>query len=50
MSEPTNKNAPVDGRADWVEPEVRALSVVETTVSPHHGGDGETHWADCTLS
>ena len=45
------KNSPdADTRLTWVEPEVRALSVKETSLSPNQGADGETIWSDCTLS
>jgi len=39
-----------DSRIQWIEPEVRSLAVVETSVLPGTGPDGETQWADCTLS
>lgn len=37
-------------RIDWIEPQVRELAVAETSLTPGTGGDGETTWADCTLS
>jgi len=40
----------ISPRVDWVEPEVRELAVAETSLNPGLGGDGETQWADCTLS
>lgn len=50
MPEKFEKNADVDTRLDWVEPEVRSLSVSETAIHPGHGPDGETIWTDCTAS
>ena len=37
-------------KAVWVEPEIRALDIQETAGNPGVGTDGETRWADCTLS
>jgi hypothetical protein len=50
MTEETKNTTGSDTRLDWVEPEVRELSVTETAVHPGHGPDGETIWTDCTAS
>ena len=46
-----NLDTKADTRVEWIEPEVRALAIVETSVLPGSAGhDGETIWTDCTLS
>jgi hypothetical protein len=50
MTGKSENNVGVDNRLDWVEPEVRVLSVSETAIQPGIGPDGETIWTDCTLS
>lgn len=50
MIDEPKKIVPADTRLDWVEPNVRALSVSETALHPGHGPDGETIWVDCTAS
>jgi hypothetical protein len=41
----------IDARIEWIEPEVRSLAIVDTSIAPGSGGhDGETIWTDCTLS
>ena len=41
----------VDVRIEWIEPEVRSLAIVDTSLAPGRSGhDGETIWTDCTLS
>jgi len=50
MTDKSEDNVDVGVRLDWVEPEVRVLSVSETAIHPGIGPDGETIWFDCTLS
>jgi len=46
-----NLDTTVDARIDWIEPEVRSLAIVDTSLAPGDSGhDGETIWTDCTLS
>lgn len=46
-----NIDTGADSRIEWIEPEVRSLAIVETSVLPGRSGhDGETIWTDCTLS
>jgi len=41
----------IDARIEWIEPEVRSLAIVDTSLAPGRSGhDGETIWTDCTLS
>ncbi len=37
-------------RLEWIEPQVRQLDVAETAFQKGMENDGETQYADCTLS
>ena len=39
-----------DNRLEWIEPDVRELSVRETQAMPTPGGDGARTFPDCSTS
>lgn len=47
MTEPSKSDP--DDRLEWIEPEIVALNIQETTMRPGRGRDGG-RFADCTRS